>query len=59
MWCHVKDETELPNAHSSIVDATAQFDIVNDDRFLGNGFHDKPVGMVLLEDVWKGKEEES
>lgn len=33
-WCHVKNQTLIDGAHSSIVNAQAQNDIVKDMRFI-------------------------
>ena len=53
MWCHIKNNDRLPGAHSSIVDARAQQDIVSDDRFMK--FLDKPESVVTVDSVWAAK----
>lgn len=53
MWCHVKNKDRLDGAHSSIVDARAQQDIVSDDRFLQ--FLDRPESIVTTDSVWAAK----
>jgi hypothetical protein len=53
VYCYVTGEQKLEGAHSSLVDAKAQCRVVTDDRF--KTFIDKPMSIVLLEDVWAAK----
>jgi hypothetical protein len=53
MWCHITNNDKLDGAHSSIVDARAQQEIVSDDRFMQ--FLDKPESIVSMDSVWEAK----
>jgi hypothetical protein len=53
MWCHITNNDRLDGAHSSIVDARAQQEIVSDDCFLQ--FLDKPESIVSIDSVWEAK----
>ena len=49
----MKEATELPSAHSLIVDACAQDDIILDDWYFC--FLHRPDSMIPLSDVWSAK----
>jgi hypothetical protein len=53
MWCHITNNDRLEGAHSSIVDARAQQDIVSDDRFMKH--LDKPESVVTTDSIWAAK----
>jgi hypothetical protein len=53
MWCHVMNKDKLDGAHSSIVDARAQQEIVSTGRFMQ--FLDKPESIVTMDSVWEAK----
>jgi hypothetical protein len=53
MWCHVMGKERLDGAHSLIVDARAQQNIMSDNRFLN--YLDKPESMVTMKSVWAAK----
>ena len=52
-WCYIKGETELPHAHSSLVDCKAQTDVVLDARFLP--FIDRYTSIIPMDEVWVAK----
>ena len=52
-WSFIKEKTELVGAHSSLVDAKAQMDVVLHPHF--QPFVDRTKSMVRMEDVWKKK----
>ena len=54
-YCHVKGLDEAEGAHSSMVDARMQTEIILDECF--QTYIDKPESMVLLDSVWKTKRE--
>ena len=49
----MKEVTELPGAHSSIVDACVQANIILDDQYFC--FLDRPDSIIPLSDVWSTK----
>jgi hypothetical protein len=53
MWCYIMGKEKLDGAHSLIVDARAQQDIMSDNCFLE--YLDKPESMVTMESVWAAK----
>jgi hypothetical protein len=46
-------KSKLPSAHSSLIDARAQADIVADKRFIM--YMDKPESITAIDDVWTKK----
>jgi hypothetical protein len=53
VWCRVTANDTLPNAHNSLVDARAQYTVVQHGNVMT--FADSPNGIVLMEDVYKAK----
>jgi hypothetical protein len=53
VYCYITGRQELAGAHSSLVDAQAQCQIVTDTRF--QPFIDKPTSIVLLDGVWAAR----
>ena len=56
-WCYIKGETQLQNAHSSLVDCKAQTDVVLDERFLP--FIDRYKSIVPMDQVWVTKRQKA
>ena len=53
VYCFVTGKTTLVNAHDAIVDATAQLEVILDERF--KLFMDKPKSIKLMKDVFTKK----
>ena len=53
MWCFVTQKNDLEGAHSSIVDARAQVEVIMDKRFFK--YINKPKSIITLNSVWEAK----
>jgi hypothetical protein len=53
VWCFINGKTELAGAHSSLIDARAQADIVADKRFVM--YMDKPESIKAIDEIWMTK----
>ena len=51
----MKDKNQLDGAHDSLVDATAQMEMVHDEQFFE--YLNKPHGIVTLESILEPKRE--
>ncbi|KAL3905294.1 MAG: hypothetical protein SGARI_004534, partial [Bacillariaceae sp.] len=55
VWCYIKEEPSLKDEHNSLIDATAQFDIVKHKHF--RKFWGMAKSVMPLKEVWKANRE--